>query len=74
MNLKEFNLRFLAALDRISPKLKHLASGSNDRHPLLRAVLLRSVKKDIKMDGLEATIEKWKHFIGAVPEGVVPDA
>jgi len=67
MNLKEFNLRFLAALDSIDPKLKHTASGSNGRHPLLRAVLLRAVKEDIQMDGLEAAYERWKYFIGVKP-------
>ncbi|MBA7633681.1 hypothetical protein ES703_41252 [subsurface metagenome] len=68
MDIKEFNLRFLAALDRIDPKLLHTASGSNRRHPRLRAVLLKAVKEDIQTDGLEAAIEKWKYFVGVSNE------
>lgn len=64
MDLREFNLRFLAALDSIDPKLKHTASGTAGRHPLLRAVLLKAVKEDIQMDGLEAAINRWKYFVG----------
>lgn len=64
MNFHEFNLRFLTALDSIDVKLRHTASGSNGRHPLLRAVLLKAVKEDIKADGFEITFQRWKHFVG----------
>jgi len=62
----DFNRRFLLELDRYNPKLKHLATGSNRRHPLLRLVLLRACKEDIKADGLQAAQERWQHFIGGI--------
>ena len=69
MSLYEFNHRFLIALDFIDRKLKHTASGSNGRHPLLRAVLLRAAKEDIQTGGLASAINKWQHFIATVPGG-----
>lgn len=65
-DLKDFNLKFLLALDMIDPLLKHTSSGSNRRHPLLRTVLLHAVKEDIQLDGFKKTISKWQHFIKGV--------
>jgi len=61
-SLREFNLRYLLALDSIQPQLKHTASGSNGRHPLLRLVLLRAAREDIAIEGLQAAWQKHRRF------------
>lgn len=63
LNLEEFNLRFLHALNSIPRGFRDLASGSNGRHPLLRTVLLHNVQDDIKRLGPQETIKKWAYFI-----------
>ena len=63
MELKEFNLRFLAELTRFNPKLRHLSTGSQ-QHPLFVKVLLYYVRTDIRDIGLEATMKSWRHFVG----------
>lgn len=64
ITLNEFNLRFLAELNRYNRELKHLASGSNGKHPLLRKALLADVKSDLAVFGLAYTLNKWGPFIG----------
>lgn len=63
---KEFNLRFLAALHPIDRKVKDLGSG-HAYHPLLRVVLLREARDDLKLFGMEFALKKWSRFIGLDP-------
>lgn len=72
--IEEFNQRFLAALDAISPAIKHLETGRNGRHPLLRTALLREVQDDIRLDGYESAFKKWQHFIGLTDKQPGPEA
>lgn len=62
MELTEFNLRFLTALNRIEAKTKDTSSGSA-RHPLLRLSLLRDCRDDIKSRGLDFALKKWRSFV-----------
>lgn len=66
MDKKEFNLRFLAQLDRYRPNLLHLATG-HEKRPLLRSVLLQACRDDIDMEGFEPARDKWLPFIGLAP-------
>ncbi len=61
---RELNARFFHALDAYSPTLKHLSTGSNGKHPLLRSVLLTNFKDDIATDGIVKATWKWRHFLG----------
>lgn len=64
MTLAEFNSRFLVALKPYDPRLKHLASGSNGRHPPFRSTLIADCRQDIKIMGFQRAKEKWQHFVG----------
>jgi len=63
MDKTEFNRRFLIALDQFNGKLKHLGTGSNGRHPRVRAVILKNCQDDIKTLGFQAAKVKWQHFV-----------
>lgn len=62
ISFQQFNLLFLAELNRYRLDLKHTGTG-HSFHPLLRRFLLRAVKQDLSMDGFPATLTKWRHFI-----------
>lgn len=63
MDMRLFNLAFLAALESIPRKSKHLASSTGRRHPYLRRVLLHDCQDDIKINGFDFAKRKWQHFI-----------
>lgn len=63
MDLKEFTLRFLNALDFLDNKLEHLGTG-HGKHPKLKTVWVRNCADDLKTEGFESTKKKYAAFIG----------